>query len=84
MDTSSVLTPTSLKRMPIARNLFLKEFNAIYYQLTSGLLQDTKMSKPNRFAASFSDMTRRSCIVLSIHVLRRRELVMKAAAAYDT
>lgn len=59
--------------------------NAIYHQLNFlGYYRDTKMSKPNRFAASFSDMTHAGFASFCQFMFSGDErLVMKAAAAYE-
>lgn len=63
----------------------LEKVNAIYHQLNFiGYYRDSNMGKPRRFTASISDMTHAG-LASFCHVLicRDRNLVMKAAAAYE-
>lgn len=63
----------------------LEKVNGIYHQLNFlGYYRDSKMSKLQRFNASFSDMTHAG-LATFCHVLicQDKDLVMKAAAAYE-
>jgi len=63
----------------------VEKVNAIYHQLNYiGYYRDSKMEKPRRFRASFSDMTHAGMATLcKTFICGDEDLVMKAVAAYE-
>ncbi len=62
-----------------------EKVNSIYHQLNFlGYYRDSNMKKERRFKASFSDMTHAGyAAYCNIFLCRDKDLIMKAAAAYE-